>query len=26
LFLVVDVAFFSANVLKIPDGGWVPLV
>jgi KUP system potassium uptake protein len=26
MFLVVDVAFFSANVLKIPDGGWVPLV
>ena len=26
LFLIIDVAFFSANVLKIPDGGWVPLV
>jgi KUP system potassium uptake protein len=26
LFIVVDIAFFSANVLKIPDGGWVPLV
>ncbi|MEY3882738.1 MAG: hypothetical protein RIS87_1617 [Pseudomonadota bacterium] len=26
MFLVVDVSFFSANVLKIPDGGWVPLV
>ena len=26
MFLVVDVAFFSATVLKIPDGGWVPLV
>lgn len=26
MFLVVDIAFFSANVLKIPDGGWVPLV
>ncbi|MSQ00192.1 MAG: potassium transporter Kup [Methylotenera sp.] len=26
LFLIVDVAFFSANVLKIPDGGWAPLV
>ena len=26
LFLTVDVSFFSANVLKIPDGGWVPLV
>ncbi len=26
LFLAVDVSFFTANVLKIPDGGWVPLV
>ncbi|HSH53469.1 MAG TPA: KUP/HAK/KT family potassium transporter, partial [Methylotenera sp.] len=26
LFLTIDVAFFSANVLKIPDGGWVPLL
>ncbi|PPD18046.1 MAG: potassium transporter Kup [Methylotenera sp.] len=26
LFLVIDLAFFGANVLKIPDGGWVPLV
>lgn len=26
LFLVVDVAFFYATVLKIPHGGWVPLV
>ncbi|HOY70085.1 MAG TPA: potassium transporter Kup [Methylotenera sp.] len=26
LFLVFDLSFFSANVLKIPDGGWVPLV
>src|ERR1700687_1219662 len=25
-FLVVDIAFFSANLLKIRDGGWVPLV
>jgi KUP system potassium uptake protein len=25
-FLVVDLAFFSANLLKIRDGGWVPLV
>ena len=23
--LVVDLLFFSANVLKIPDGGWVPI-
>lgn len=26
VFLVVDVAFFSANLTKIPDGGWLPLV
>ena len=26
LFLTVDGAFFFANLLKIPDGGWVPLV
>lgn len=26
MFLIIDVAFFSANVLKIPDGGWVPLL
>jgi KUP system potassium uptake protein len=26
LFLSIDLAFFSANVLKIPDGGWVPLL
>lgn len=26
IFLAMDLAFFSANVLKIPDGGWVPLV
>lgn len=26
LFLTIDSAFFTANVLKIPDGGWVPLV
>ena len=24
--LVVDLAFFGANILKIPDGGWFPLV
>jgi KUP system potassium uptake protein len=24
--LVVDLAFFGANLLKIPDGGWFPLV
>ena len=26
LFLVVDLAFFSANLLKLLDGGWVPLI
>ncbi len=26
LFLIIDLAFFGANVLKVPDGGWVPLV
>ena len=26
VFLVVDVAFFSANVLKIEEGGWFPLL
>ena len=26
LFLVVDVAFLSANLIKIPHGGWFPLV
>ncbi|MBL8684299.1 MAG: potassium transporter Kup [Myxococcales bacterium] len=26
LFLVVDVAFLAANVVKIADGGWVPIV
>ncbi|OFZ86571.1 MAG: potassium transporter Kup [Betaproteobacteria bacterium RBG_16_64_18] len=25
-FLVVDIAFFSANIVKIPHGGWFPLV
>ncbi len=25
-FLVVDLGFFGSNLLKIPDGGWVPLV
>jgi KUP system potassium uptake protein len=26
LFLIVDMAFFAANIVKIPAGGWVPLV
>jgi len=25
-FLVIDLAFFAANLIKIPHGGWVPLV
>jgi KUP system potassium uptake protein len=25
VFLIVDVGFFSANLLKIADGGWLPL-
>ena len=25
IFLVVDVAFFAANLMKIPEGGWFPL-
>ena len=25
IFLVVDLAFFSANILKIREGGWIPL-
>jgi KUP system potassium uptake protein len=25
-FLIIDVAFWSSNMLKIPDGGWFPLV
>jgi KUP system potassium uptake protein len=25
-FLVVDLAFFGANLLKIADGGWIPLL
>jgi KUP system potassium uptake protein len=25
-FLVIDLAFFAANLLKIRDGGWIPLV
>jgi KUP system potassium uptake protein len=25
-FLTIDVAFFTANLLKIPHGGWVPIV
>jgi KUP system potassium uptake protein len=25
-FLIIDLAFFGANIFKIPDGGWFPLV
>jgi KUP system potassium uptake protein len=25
-FLLLDLAFFGANVMKIPDGGWLPLL
>ncbi len=25
-FLTIDLAFFGANIVKIPDGGWFPLV
>ncbi len=26
VFLIIDLTFFSANVLKIPDGGWIPIM
>ncbi len=26
VFLTIDLSFFAANTLKIPDGGWLPLV
>jgi KUP system potassium uptake protein len=26
VFFMVDVAYFSANLTKVPDGGWVPLL
>jgi KUP system potassium uptake protein len=26
MFLTIDLAFFGANILKIPDGGWFPLL
>ena len=25
-FLVIDLAFFSSNIIKVPDGGWFPLL
>lgn len=26
LFLIIDLAFWGANIIKVPDGGWFPLV
>jgi KUP system potassium uptake protein len=26
VFFIVDMAYFGANLLKVPDGGWVPLM
>ena len=26
LFLIVDGAYFAANLMKVPDGGWFPLI
>jgi KUP system potassium uptake protein len=26
LFFIVDIAYFAANLTKVPDGGWVPLL
>ncbi len=26
VFLIVDVAYFGANLIKVPSGGWVPLL
>lgn len=25
-FMVIDLAFFAANIIKVPDGGWFPLL
>ena len=25
-FMVIDLAFFTANIIKVPDGGWFPLL
>src|SRR3546814_8072884 len=25
IFFIVDIAYFGANLIKVPDGGWVPL-
>jgi len=26
LFFVIDIAYFAANLMKVPDGGWFPLL
>jgi KUP system potassium uptake protein len=26
IFIIVDLSFFYANIIKVPDGGWFPLV
>lgn len=26
LFIIIDISFFYANIIKVPDGGWFPLV
>jgi KUP system potassium uptake protein len=26
VFLIVDIAYFGANIIKVPQGGWVPLL
>lgn len=26
IFLIIDLAFWGANIVKVPDGGWFPLV
>ncbi|MBC7654527.1 MAG: potassium transporter Kup [Oligoflexus sp.] len=26
LFIIIDLSFFYANIIKVPDGGWFPLV
>lgn len=26
IFLTIDLAFFTANIIKIPDGGWFPIL
>jgi KUP system potassium uptake protein len=26
VFMLIDIAFFAANLLKLPEGGWIPLL